>query len=182
MFFVKCQGHLQKEELLHIYWMVCFHSYKEKRKCVVCAFVIVSDFSSLAANTVIVIHINSLRMTTDDTRLVSDAVDLFQVDLKTGLAIEEACYTQVCLHNQHFHERLQFCCISYIVGLGSRSEKPRLFFGHHFFKQWWINLSRVISMWVARWHIYWSSSSSLRSFPNSVSPPFPVSPAKMPQN
>lgn len=68
-----------------------------------CAFVIISDLSSLAANTVIVVHINSLRMTTDDARLVND-VDLFQVDLKTGLAIEEACYAWVCLHNQPFHE------------------------------------------------------------------------------
>lgn len=84
--------------------MVCSHSYKEKRKCVVCAFIIISDLSSLAANTVIVVHINSLRMTTDDARLVNDVVDLFQVDLKTGLAIEEACYAQVCLHNQCFHE------------------------------------------------------------------------------
>lgn len=29
---------------------------------------------------------------------------LFQVDLKTGLAIEEACYSQVCLHNDNLHE------------------------------------------------------------------------------
>lgn len=91
-----------------------------------CAFVIVSDLSSLAANTVIVVHINSLRMTTDDTRLVNDAVDLFQVDLKTGLAIEEACYTQVCLHNQHFHEHLQFCCMKYCSYAG---------LGYNFFKQ-----------------------------------------------
>jgi len=61
---------------LHVYWMVCSHGYKEKRK-VVWAIDIESDFSSLLTYTVVVVHANILQMKTDDAKLVLDVVLFF---------------------------------------------------------------------------------------------------------
>lgn len=79
-------------------WFIPARPQGEK-KVFVYTYNIISDLSSPAANAVIVVHINSLH----DARLAYVVVHLFQVDLKTGLAIEEACYAQVCLHNEHLH-------------------------------------------------------------------------------
>ncbi|XP_042587906.1 methylglutaconyl-CoA hydratase, mitochondrial-like [Cyprinus carpio] len=66
-----------------------------RKESVLCAHLASFQTFSIRLIQEFVVHINSLRMSADDARLVNDVVDLFQVDLKTGLAIEEACYAQV---------------------------------------------------------------------------------------
>lgn len=100
--FYKSRSLCCHEELLHVYWFV--PTATRIKESVLCAHLASFQTFSIRLIQEFVVHINSLRMSADDARLVNDVVDLFQVDLKTGLAIEEACYAQVCLHNQHFHE------------------------------------------------------------------------------